>query len=495
VKPPDLSTRQNGIVKAPSSPVFSRRNANPTGTLTFAAAGSQPLYVAPGSVTVLWILFQLQQGTTVQLFKNGEALSASYQLNAGAIVRYAGLLLLGNETLSLSVSGACTVTFEIAWVKEHDERLITCDTSISNPSSASGTQNENVVQWGGATVAAALADAPAGTEVAPVVRDIFRKKTTVLTRTPLAGSATFTSPWFDSEQDGTTYVTVTSRADQAGTNVQIQECDDISGTTWSTGSIQRVLGSVAVAANSLVMTQGVVRLRYYQVVYVNGATPQATFELMMTASNYMMGSTISGSPAVATGALLAISVPMLVANGGGGVGADALVNTNDIPGTAGAFPMRNCMHVFNGTSWDRMRNNANGATGDAGAKVATFNGATITNFDAVGAYITLLLGAVTGTTPTLTMQLQYSPDSGTTWLNLGPASATLTASNQTAVLAIFPTNFSQTPGATPANLTTGANVSTFINAPLPRIWRIVYTIGGTTPSFTISSVQVNYIRG
>jgi hypothetical protein len=135
VKPPDLSTRQNGIVKAPSSPVFSRRNANPTGTLTFAAAGSQPLYKAPGSVTVLWILFQLQSATTVQLFKNGEALSASYQLNAGAIVRYAGLLLLGNETLSLSVSGACVVTYELAWVKEHDERLITTDTSISNPSS------------------------------------------------------------------------------------------------------------------------------------------------------------------------------------------------------------------------------------------------------------------------------------------------------------------------------------------------------------------------
>lgn len=32
-----------------------------------------------------------------------------------------------------------------------------------------------------------------------------------------------------------------------------------------------------------------------------------------------------------------------------------------------------------------------------------------------------------------------------------------------------------------------------INSVLPRSWRILYTIGGTTPSFTISSVQVNYV--
>jgi hypothetical protein len=486
MKRPDLSTRSNGIVKAPSGPVFSRRNANPTGTLTFSAAGSQPLYQAPGSVTVLWILFQVQSATTVQLFKNGEALSASYQLNAGAIVRYAGLLLLGNEVLSLSVSGACVVTYEIAWVKEHDERLITCDTVISNPASASGTQNENLIQWGGATLAAALADAPAGTEVAPVVRDIFRKKTTTLSSTPLGAGATFTSPWFDTELDGTVYVTVCAVANQAGTNITILESDDQSHAT--------AVNSVAYSINTTTRVPGVIRQRYWQASFTNGATLQGSFLFTATAVNMMIPVSITGGQ-LSTGAILATQLPILVANGGGGVGADALVNVNDIPGTSGAFPMRNVLHAFNGATWDRIRNNVNTATGDTGAKVATFNGATQTNFDAVGAYITVLLGAVTGTTPTLTMQLQWSPDGGTTWLNLGPASATLTASSQTAVLGIYATNFSQTPGATPANLTTGANVSTFINAPLPRTWRIVYTIAGTTPSFTISSVQVNYIRG
>ncbi len=149
---------------------------------------------------------------------------------------------------------------------------------------------------------------------------------------------------------------------------------------------------------------------------------------------------------------------------------------------------------FNGTTWDRARNNVNTTTGDTGAKAATFNGATQTNFDATGAYITILLGAVSGGTPTLSAQFQWSPDGGTTWLNLGPATGNLTATSQNATIGIFPTNWCSTPGATPANLTTGASQTVFISAPMPRTWRLVYTIAGSTPSFTISSVQVNYCK-
>ena len=32
-----------------------------------------------------------------------------------------------------------------------------------------------------------------------------------------------------------------------------------------------------------------------------------------------------------------------------------------------------------------------------------------------------------------------------------------------------------------------------VSHPLPRTWRVVYTIGGTTPSFTITNVHVAYI--
>lgn len=149
--------------------------------------------------------------------------------------------------------------------------------------------------------------------------------------------------------------------------------------------------------------------------------------------------------------------------------------------------------LFNGTTWDRHRNNINTVTGDTGVKTAGFAGATQTNFNARGAFITILMGAVTGTTPTYVPQLQWSPDNGTTWINFGPAMAAITATGQY-TFAVYPSNFSQTPGSTPANLALGAAQFVPINAPLPRSWRINNTIGGTTPSFTLTSIQVNYIN-
>lgn len=182
-------------------------------------------------------------------------------------------------------------------------------------------------------------------------------------------------------------------------------------------------------------------------------------------------------------------------------GADGLGNAwstlaTNVPGTGEG----NIVHVltrpawFNGTTWDRVHGNWNTTTGDSGAKAATFNGATQTNFDSPGAMITVVLGTVTGTSPTLACQLQWSPDGGTTWMNLGPAMANLTASSQTGVFVVYPTNSSQAAGATPANLTTGATQTVALNASLPRTWRVLYTIGGTTPSFTISAVNVSYLR-
>lgn len=147
---------------------------------------------------------------------------------------------------------------------------------------------------------------------------------------------------------------------------------------------------------------------------------------------------------------------------------------------------------WNGASWDRIRGNVNTTTLDTGAKTTSFAGVTVTNYDARGAYITLNIGTVTGTSPTLTAQLQWSPDGGTTWINLGPATASITATGLHTLL-VYPSNESQAAGATPANLTTGAAQTVAINAPLPRTWRLNYTIGGTTPSFTFTAVNVNYI--
>lgn len=138
------------------------------------------------------------------------------------------------------------------------------------------------------------------------------------------------------------------------------------------------------------------------------------------------------------------------------------------------------------------RNSAT-TTGDTGTKTTSFNGATQTNSNASGAFITALLGTVSGTSPTLTVQLQWSPDAGTTWHALGPASATATATGQSISVLIYHTNLSQAAGTTPVNLTTGATVTLALNAPLPSTWRLAYVIAGTSPSFALSSVQVNYL--
>ena len=135
--------------------------------------------------------------------------------------------------------------------------------------------------------------------------------------------------------------------------------------------------------------------------------------------------------------------------------------------------------LFNGSNWDRQRGNFASATGDTGAKTATGAGATQTNFNARGAIVVFNVGTVSGTSPTCVFKLQGSADGGTTWFDIpGAATASLSASGVVA-LAVYP-------GVTPA-----ANAA--VSYPLPRTWRVVWTLGGTSPSFTITNVQVAYI--
>jgi hypothetical protein len=124
-------------------------------------------------------------------------------------------------------------------------------------------------------------------------------------------------------------------------------------------------------------------------------------------------------------------------------------------------------------------------TGDTGAKVATGNGATQTNTTAKGATIVVNMGAVTGTTPTCVIKIQGSADAGTTWYDIPSATtASLVATGVWAIIVY--------PGITALAGTTVSGTAAASNVTLPRNWRIVWTIGGTTPSFTITNVQVSY---
>jgi len=130
--------------------------------------------------------------------------------------------------------------------------------------------------------------------------------------------------------------------------------------------------------------------------------------------------------------------------------------------------------------------NTNTVTGDSPTIVTatTTNGATQTNANARGAIITAILGTVSGTLPTLSLQLQWSPDGGTTWLNYGSAtSAIAIATGNTVTVEVYPTALA---------LTLGGAGSAQTNAPLPRTWRMAYTTTGTGISIAVASVQVNY---
>jgi hypothetical protein len=144
--------------------------------------------------------------------------------------------------------------------------------------------------------------------------------------------------------------------------------------------------------------------------------------------------------------------------------------------------------VYNGTTWDLQRGmSTNNTTGDTGAKTATGNGATITNVGNKGVSVVVNMGAVTGTTPTCVLKMQGSADGGTTWYDIpGATTASLTATGVYAITVY--------PGApTVAGTTTSITGTASCGQPLPRTWRMVWTIGGTTPSFTITNIQYNYI--
>lgn len=125
-------------------------------------------------------------------------------------------------------------------------------------------------------------------------------------------------------------------------------------------------------------------------------------------------------------------------------------------------------------------------TGDTGAKVATGNGATQTNTTAKGAHIIINMGAVTGTTPTFIAKLQGSADNGTTWYDLPSANTASLVTTGVFGIMIYP-GLSTVAGTT----TTGTTAQ--IASTLPRSWRLVWTIGGTTPSFSITNIQVSYL--
>jgi hypothetical protein len=97
------------------------------------------------------------------------------------------------------------------------------------------------------------------------------------------------------------------------------------------------------------------------------------------------------------------------------------------------------------------------------------------------------VGAATGTTPTLDVAFQHSPNNGVTWYTFAKF-AQVTAAGQRSL--VFTPQVSVNQAASEgAIITTGAAVA--LNAPVVYSnVRILATVGGTTPSFATINVWI-----
>lgn len=143
--------------------------------------------------------------------------------------------------------------------------------------------------------------------------------------------------------------------------------------------------------------------------------------------------------------------------------------------------------LYNGVNWDRQRGmSVISTSGDSGAKTVTGNGNLQTNFGNKGLQLVIALGTVTGTTPTAVFKMQNSVDGGTTWVDIpGATTASLTATGNFGI-SVYPGQ-----AVTAGTTTTGTTATA--SGIVSRAWRVVWTLGGTTPSFTITSITYNYI--
>ena len=117
--------------------------------------------------------------------------------------------------------------------------------------------------------------------------------------------------------------------------------------------------------------------------------------------------------------------------------------------------------------------NASGTLLASAAQTATVNTAAQSNTNARGVTVTVDVTAVSGTSPTLTPSIEAQDPVSGAWYALDGAATAITATG------LY--TYQLYPGAT------GGAVTQATSLALPAAWRVAFTIGGTTPSFTFSA--------
>lgn len=154
-------------------------------------------------------------------------------------------------------------------------------------------------------------------------------------------------------------------------------------------------------------------------------------------------------------------------------------NVDGLSGAVTVYIVKSFEHLFNGTTWDRSRNNVEVTVLASAARTSTTNSADLVNYNARGVRIFLDITAASGTTPTLDLKVQSKDALSAAYVDDPGSTLAQKTGVSTDELTIYP------------GVTTSANRAR--SAPLPRTWRVVCTIGGTTPSFTFS-VGASYIN-
>ncbi len=108
----------------------------------------------------------------------------------------------------------------------------------------------------------------------------------------------------------------------------------------------------------------------------------------------------------------------------------------------------------------------------SGARTATFTSNDLINNGAKGIRLCLDVTAASGTTPTLDVKLQSKDSLSGQYLDITGAAFAQKIAISTDDFVIY------------AGVATTA--SRRVSDILPKVWRVVFTIGGTTPSFTFT---------
>ena len=237
----------------------------------------------------------------------------------------------------------------------------------------------------------------------------------------------------------------------------------VDGTNWVTlGGVPLVNVNTGVSSGTIATAvQGIFQadvsgFKFVRITGLAAMTGTATVSLQVSA----------------TSALVGLDAPLPA--GANGIGSVTVTGTPAISGTVTA----------NGGTLSSTP--AVTTTTDTGAKTATGNGATVTNASAKGVSLLFNIGTVSGTTPTCVFKVQGSNDTATTWYDIPNAFTAAITATGIYGLVIYP-------GITPVAGTATTGSVAQVSSVIPNRYRVVWTITGTTPSFTITNVQVQYL--